>query len=84
DVVPQTILLEAAVELAKKERLAQRTLPVRERILAGPLGRALLGFLAGTADNVRTPGARHRWPRSRTGKSLCPEAEQAFAPAWLI
>ncbi len=42
DVVPQTILLEAAVELAKKERLAQRTLPVRERILAGPLGRALL------------------------------------------
>lgn len=38
DVVPQTILLEAAVELAKKERLAQRTLPVRERILAGRWG----------------------------------------------
>lgn len=35
DVVPQTILLEAAVELAKKERLAQRTLPVRERIWRG-------------------------------------------------
>lgn len=42
EVVPQTILLEAAVELAKKESSVHRSLPVRERILAGPLGRALL------------------------------------------
>ena len=37
DVVPHSILLEAAVELAKKERPSSRPLPVRERILAGPL-----------------------------------------------
>ncbi len=41
DVVPQTILLEAAVELAKKERPAQRTLPVRERIWRGRWGALL-------------------------------------------
>ncbi|HAK2161330.1 TPA: fatty acid oxidation complex subunit alpha FadJ [Salmonella enterica] len=56
DVVPQTILLEAAVELAKKERLAQRTLPVRERILAGPLGRALLFRLVRKKTAQKTQG----------------------------
>lgn len=55
DVVPQTILLEAAVELAK-ERLAQRTLPVRERILAGPLGRALLFRLVRKKTAQKTQG----------------------------
>ena len=38
DVVPHSILLEAAVELAKQDRPSSRPLPVRERILAGPLG----------------------------------------------
>ena len=37
DVVPHSILLEVAVELAKKDRPSSRPLPVRERILAGPL-----------------------------------------------
>jgi 3-hydroxyacyl-CoA dehydrogenase/enoyl-CoA hydratase/3-hydroxybutyryl-CoA epimerase len=41
EVVPQSILLEAAVELALKGRQAKRPLPVRERVLAGPLGRTL-------------------------------------------
>ncbi|SUG14016.1 fatty acid oxidation complex alpha subunit [Salmonella enterica subsp. arizonae] len=56
DVVPQTILLEAAVELAKKDRLAQRTLPVRERILAGALGRALLFRLVRKKTAQKTQG----------------------------
>lgn len=42
EVVPQSILLTAAVELVGKGRQPSRTLPVRERILAGPLGRSLL------------------------------------------
>lgn len=42
DVVPHSILLETAVKLAKKGRRTSRRLPVRERILAGPLGRAVL------------------------------------------
>ncbi|WP_436876761.1 fatty acid oxidation complex subunit alpha FadJ [Siccibacter turicensis] len=42
DVVPQSILLDAAVALAKKGRSTARRLPVRERVLAGPLGRTLL------------------------------------------
>ncbi|BET40464.1 fatty acid oxidation complex subunit alpha FadJ [Atlantibacter hermannii] len=42
DVVPKSILLEAAVELAKQGRPASRRLPVRERVLAGPLGRSVL------------------------------------------
>lgn len=46
EVVPHSILLEAAVELAKQDSSAHRTLPVRERVLAGPLGRALLFRMA--------------------------------------
>jgi 3-hydroxyacyl-CoA dehydrogenase/enoyl-CoA hydratase/3-hydroxybutyryl-CoA epimerase len=42
EVVPQTILLQTAIELALKGRPASRTVPVRERVLAGPLGRSLL------------------------------------------
>ncbi|STL75900.1 fatty acid oxidation complex alpha subunit [includes: enoyl-CoA hydratase; 3-hydroxyacyl-CoA dehydrogenase; 3-hydroxybutyryl-CoA epimerase] [Escherichia coli] len=41
DVVPHSILLEAAVELVKQDRPSSRPLPVRERILAGPLGRGV-------------------------------------------
>jgi 3-hydroxyacyl-CoA dehydrogenase/enoyl-CoA hydratase/3-hydroxybutyryl-CoA epimerase len=42
DVVPVSILLDAAAELAAQGRPASRSLPVRERLLAGPLVRALL------------------------------------------
>ncbi|QMI05968.1 fatty acid oxidation complex subunit alpha FadJ [Citrobacter sp. RHB25-C09] len=56
DVVPHAILLEAAVELAKKERPTQRPLPVRERILAGPLGRALLFRMVSKKTEQKTLG----------------------------
>ncbi|RFU89387.1 enoyl-CoA hydratase-related protein, partial [Citrobacter gillenii] len=63
EVVPQTILLEAAVELAKKESSVHHSLPVRERILAGPLGRALLFRMVGKKTAQKTQGnypATHR------------------------
>lgn len=56
DVVPHSILLEAAVELAKKDRPSSRPLPVRERILAGPLGRALLFKMVGKKTEHKTQG----------------------------
>ncbi|WP_436856622.1 fatty acid oxidation complex subunit alpha FadJ [Citrobacter tructae] len=56
DVVPHAILLEAAVELAKKERPTQRTLPVRERILAGQLGRTLLFRMVSKKTEQKTLG----------------------------
>ncbi|ATG01933.1 multifunctional fatty acid oxidation complex subunit alpha [Lelliottia amnigena] len=56
EVVPNSILLKAAVELAQKERQASRHLPVRERILAGPLGRALLFNAVGKKTEQKTKG----------------------------
>ena len=56
DVVPQTILLEAAVELAKQAPSRSRHLPVKERILAGPLGRNILFTLAGKKTEQKTHG----------------------------
>ncbi len=56
DVVPHSILLEAAVELAKQERTVSRTLPIRERVMAGPLGRALLFKMAGKKTEQKTQG----------------------------
>lgn len=56
DVVPHSILLEAAVELAKQDRPANRRLPVRERILAGPLGRRLLFSVAEKKSQQKTHG----------------------------
>lgn len=56
EVVPRSILLEAAVELAKKERPASRRLPARERILAGPLGRALLFRMVSKKTAQKTQG----------------------------
>ncbi|MCU6249186.1 fatty acid oxidation complex subunit alpha FadJ [Enterobacter cloacae] len=56
DVVPHSILLEAAVELALKGRQARRVLPVRERVLAGPLGRALLFSMVGKKTEQKTKG----------------------------
>ncbi len=56
DVVPQTILLDAAVELAKQAPSRSRHLPVKERILAGPLGRNILFTLAGKKTEQKTHG----------------------------
>lgn len=55
EVVPASILLDAAVELAKKGRPSRR-LPVRERILAGPLGRNVLFRVAGKKTAHKTQG----------------------------
>ena len=54
--MPQSILLEAAVELALKGRQAKRPLPVRERVLAGPLGRTLLFNMVGKKTEQKTKG----------------------------
>ena len=56
EVVPHSILLQAAVELALKGRQTGRRLPVRERILAGPLGRALLFNMVGKKTEQKTKG----------------------------
>ncbi|HCT5821003.1 TPA: fatty acid oxidation complex subunit alpha FadJ [Citrobacter sedlakii] len=56
DVVPLSILLEAAVERAKQDRSTSRTLPVRERVLAGPLGRALLFRMVSKKTEQKTHG----------------------------
>ena len=56
EVVPHSILLDAAVELALKGRQTSRHLPVRERILAGPLGRALLFNVVGKKTEQKTKG----------------------------
>ena len=65
EVVPHAILLEAAVELAIKGRSAQRNLPVRERILAGPLGRTLLFRMVS-----KKPGRKRRVITRRQSESL--------------
>ncbi|MGP3592251.1 fatty acid oxidation complex subunit alpha FadJ [Vagococcus sp. WN89Y] len=56
DVVPQAILLDAAAELAKQSRQSERRLPVRERVLAGPLGRALLFRMVAKQTEQKTQG----------------------------
>ena len=56
DVVPQSILLNAAVELALKGRQPARVLPVRERVLAGPLGRSLLFNIVNKKTEQKTKG----------------------------
>ncbi|XTZ39600.1 fatty acid oxidation complex subunit alpha FadJ [Salmonella enterica] len=56
DVVAQSILLDAAAELAAQGRPASRHLPVRERILAGPLGRRLLFQMVAKKTAQKTQG----------------------------
>ena len=63
DVVPQSILLEAAAALAQQERPASRRLPARERLLAGPLGRALLFRMAAKKTEQKTQGNYPAAPR---------------------
>ncbi|MEA1065590.1 fatty acid oxidation complex subunit alpha FadJ [Erwinia sp. HR93] len=56
DVVPQSILLDSAVALAKSQRPRQRRLPVRDRILSGPLARRLVISMATKKMRHQTRG----------------------------
>jgi 3-hydroxyacyl-CoA dehydrogenase/enoyl-CoA hydratase/3-hydroxybutyryl-CoA epimerase len=56
EVVPASILLEAAVERVKNGVPEHRRLPVRERVLAGPLGRTVLFNLVGKKTEQKTLG----------------------------
>lgn len=56
EVVPHSILLEAAAEYARKPHHDHRRLPIRERILAGPLGRNLLFSMAAKKTAQKTQG----------------------------
>ncbi|MGK9172055.1 fatty acid oxidation complex subunit alpha FadJ [Yokenella regensburgei] len=56
EVVPASVLLEAAAKLALQGRPASRHLPVRERVLAGPLGRAILFRMVGKKTEQKTQG----------------------------
>ncbi len=55
EVVPQTILLQAAVELALKGRPTSREVPVRERVLAGP-SVAICYFSTSASKRSARPG----------------------------
>lgn len=63
DVVPVSILLDAAVEMAKKGKPTGRRLPVRERIMAGPLGRTLLFRMVEKKTQQKTHGNYPAAPR---------------------
>ncbi|HKM97955.1 MAG TPA: fatty acid oxidation complex subunit alpha FadJ [Buttiauxella sp.] len=56
EVVPHSILLAAAIERVAKGRQPSRILPVRERILAGPLGRSLLFSIVSKKTEQKTRG----------------------------
>ena len=56
EVVPHSILLTAAIDLVAKGRQPSRMLPVRERILAGPLGRSLLFSIVSKKTEQKTRG----------------------------
>lgn len=56
EVVPQTILLQAAIEMAKREPSRSRHLPIKERILAGPLGRNIVFSMAAKQTEQKTHG----------------------------
>lgn len=56
EAVPHSILLEAAVKLALKGKSPRRTLPLRERLLNGPAGRAILFQLAARQSEAKTHG----------------------------
>ena len=56
DVVPPSILLDAAVALAKQGKPGSRRLPVRERVLAGPLGRTVLFSMVEKKTLAKTQG----------------------------
>jgi len=56
EAVPQTILLETAAEMVRKGRQPRKSLPLRERLLNAPLGRALLFKQAAKSAEAKTRG----------------------------
>lgn len=56
EAVAPSILLETAVKLALKARSARKPLPLRERLLTGPAGRAILFALAKRQTHAKTHG----------------------------
>lgn len=56
DAVPQAILLETAVKMALNGRKPRKTLPLRERLLNAPAGRALLFAMATRQTEAKTKG----------------------------
>jgi len=56
DAVPQSILLEVAATLALQASKNRKPLPLRERLLGGPMGRTLLFRLAKRRVQAKTHG----------------------------
>lgn len=56
DAVPQAILLETAIERVKKGKISARVLPMRERLLQGPIARQALFALAKRQTDRKTHG----------------------------
>ncbi|KGT91854.1 multifunctional fatty acid oxidation complex subunit alpha [Erwinia typographi] len=56
EAVPQAILLETAVNMALKGRKPRKTLPLGERLLNAPAGRALLFAMASKQTEAKTKG----------------------------
>ncbi|EPB0881596.1 fatty acid oxidation complex subunit alpha FadJ [Yersinia enterocolitica] len=56
DVVPQDILLDVAIQRAKAGWLDKPTLPWQERLLSGPLGKALLFNIVRKKTRAKTKG----------------------------
>ena len=56
DAVPQAILLETAIARVKKGKVSGRTLPLRDRLLHGPIGRQALFALASRQIAAKTQG----------------------------
>lgn len=56
DAVPQAILLETAIARVKKGKVSGRTLPLRDRLLQGPVGRQALFALATRQTAAKTQG----------------------------
>ncbi|MDL4915394.1 MAG: fatty acid oxidation complex subunit alpha FadJ [Enterobacterales bacterium endosymbiont of Blomia tropicalis] len=56
DAVPQAILLETAIERVKKGKNSARVLPMRERLLQGPIARQVLFALAKRQTDRKTHG----------------------------
>ena len=56
EAVPASILLETAVKMALNGRKPRKTLPLRDRLLNAPAGRALLFALAARQTEAKTHG----------------------------
>lgn len=56
EAVPESILLETAVKMALNGRKPRKTLPLRDRLLNAPAGRALLFALAARQTEAKTHG----------------------------